>query len=71
MSCQIFNVAMHITEVNKRSGVCKFSFHQKVFYAFWIVESCFFYYSLYFLKVAEPSARLNIFEIDIRIISLG
>ena len=62
---------MHVTQVNEWSWVREFSLFQEISNSDWIVVGCFLDDSLNFFEVSKSGTALDIFEINLLVISVG
>lgn len=61
---------MDIAEVDQRSGITELAFHKEISHFDWVIVGSFFHYSFNFFEVAHSCTGLDIFEVDVGIISV-
>ena len=62
---------MHVAQINQWSWVREFSLFKEISNSDWIIVGCFFDDSLNFFEVSKSGTALDIFEIDLLVISVG
>jgi hypothetical protein len=70
VSGEIFDVAMHITQIDERTWITKFTFHKEILDFLGIIVLGFLDDAFNFFEITHSCARLNILEIKIGVVSV-
>ena len=62
---------MHVTQIDQWSWVSKFSLFKEISNSDRVIVGCFFDDSLNFFKVSKSSTALDVFEVNLLVISVG